>query len=139
MRGVPVRLELGPRDLEAGTAMMVKRLGDEGRRAVPIDSLPEIMPAELDRFQAFLLARATEFRDSHTRAVQRWDDFAEAVSTGWALASHCGTPACEDDIKAVTAATPRCIPLDGEPAGGTCIRCGAGSAYRNQVIFSRAY
>jgi prolyl-tRNA synthetase len=139
MRGVPVRLELGPRDLAAGTAVMVRRLGDDGKQAVSIDSLPEVMPGILEEFQAFLLARATGFRDSHTRTVERWDDFADAVSTGWARAPHCGTTACEDDIKSVTAATPRCIPLDGEPASGGCVRCGAASAYGKRVIFGRAY
>ena len=100
MRGVPIRLELGPRDLAGGTATMVRRLGDEsigtGRQAVPIDSLPEVMPGVLDEFQAFLLTRATDFRDRHTRTVQGWADFADAVSTGWARASHCGTRACEE-------------------------------------------
>ncbi|MFI1919347.1 proline--tRNA ligase [Nocardia sp. NPDC020380] len=139
MRGVPIRLELGPRDLESGTAMMVKRLGDEGKQSVSLENLPDVMPGILDDFQAFLLARATEFRDSHTRAVDSWDDFADAVSTGWALALHCGIPACEDDIKSVTAATPRCIPLDGTPDAGNCVRCGAPSAYGKRVIFARAY
>jgi prolyl-tRNA synthetase len=139
MRGVPIRLELGPRDLAAGTAMMVKRLGEDGKRAVPIDSLPQTMPAILDEFQAYLLARATEFRDDHTRSVEGWAEFAEAVSTGWAVALHCGAPACEEDIKSVTAATPRCIPLDGAAAAGACVRCGAPSAYGKRVIFGRAY
>jgi prolyl-tRNA synthetase len=139
MRGVPIRLELGPRDLEAGTAMMAKRLGDDGKQAAPIDSLPEIMPSVLDEFQALLLTRATEFRDSHTRTVESWEDFADAVSTGWARALHCGTRTCEEDIKSITAATPRCTPLDGEPANGVCVRCGAASTYGKRVIFGRAY
>ncbi|MFI9504158.1 proline--tRNA ligase [Nocardia sp. NPDC052566] len=139
MRGVPIRLELGPRDLEAGTVMLVKRLGEEGKRAVSIDELPQLMPAILDEFQQQLLTRATEFRDSNTRTVDSWADFADAVATGWALALHCGTPACEEDIKSGTAATPRCIPLDGAPASGMCVRCGAASAYGKRVIFGRAY
>ncbi len=139
MRGVPIRLELGPRDLAAGTAMLVRRLGDEGKQAVPIDSLPEAMPAILDEFQAYLLTRATEFRDEHTRTADDWADFADAVSTGWALALHCGTRECEEEIKSVTAATPRCIPLDGDAAGGACVRCGSPSAYGKRVIFGRAY
>ncbi|MBT2263903.1 proline--tRNA ligase [Rhodococcus erythropolis] len=139
MRGVPVRLELGPRDLEVGSAMMVKRLGDEVKHAVSIDSLPEIMPGILEEFQEFLLTRATEFRDSHTRIVDAWEDFAKAVSTGWAVALHCGDSACEDDIKSLTAATPRCIPLDGEPTIGVCVRCGEASAYGKRVVFGRAY
>ncbi|UJW30471.1 proline--tRNA ligase [Saccharothrix sp. AJ9571] len=139
LRGVPVRLELGPRDLRAGTAMLAKRLGDEGKRAVPLDSLPEVMPGILDEFQAFLLARATEFRDSHTVEATSWPDFADAVSTGWARALHCGTRACEEDIKSLTPASPRCVPLDGEAAQGPCVRCGASSAYGKQVLFGRAY
>lgn len=139
MRGVPVRLELGPRDLEAGTGMMVKRLGDDGKQAASIDSLPETMPGVLDDFQAFLLARATAFRDDHTRTVDNWEDFADAVSTGWALALHCGIAACEEEIKSLTAATPRCVPLGGEPEAGVCVRCGAASAYGRRVIFGRAY
>ncbi|KAF0962661.1 proline--tRNA ligase [Rhodococcus sp. T7] len=139
LRGVPVRLELGPRDLKAGTAMMVKRLGDDGKQAVPIDSLPETLPGVLDDFQDFLLARATTFRDSHTRTVDDWERFADAVSTGWALALHCGSATCEEDIKARTAATPRCVPRDGEPETGVCVRCGASSAYGKRVVFGRAY
>ncbi|WP_327117676.1 proline--tRNA ligase [Nocardia sp. NBC_01730] len=139
MRGVPVRLELGPRDLEAGSAMMVKRLGEDRKRPMPLTSLPQAMPGILEEFQAFLLARATEFRDSHTASVNDWDEFTAAVSTGWARALHCGAAACEDDIKSVTAATPRCIPLDGEPETGTCVRCANLSSYGKRVIFGRAY
>lgn len=139
LRGVPIRLELGPRDLEAGTAMLVRRLGEEGRQAVPLDTLPEVLPRILDEFQAFLLARATEFRDTHTRTVDSWAAFAEAVATGWALALHCGNTACEEDIKSVTAATPRCIPAQADPASGACVRCGSPAAYGKRVIFARAY
>ncbi|MFI5782440.1 proline--tRNA ligase [Nocardia sp. NPDC051570] len=139
MRGVPIRLELGPRDLEAGTAMMVKRLGGEGKQAVAIDALPTVLPGILDEFQDYLLARATAFRDEHTHPADTWDEFVAAVATGWALSLHCGAPACEADIKSVTAATPRCIPLEGNPAAGACVRCGAASAYGKRVIFGRAY
>ncbi|MFC3962535.1 proline--tRNA ligase [Nocardia jiangsuensis] len=139
LRGVPIRLELGPRDLESGSAVLVERLGGRGKRAVPIDALPAVLPGVLDEFQDFLLARATAFRDEHTHVVGDWGDFAAAVGTGWALALHCGTSACEDEIKALTAATPRCVPLDGEQASGVCVRCGARSAYGKRVIFGRAY
>ena len=86
-----------------------------------------------------LLRRATEFREQRTVTVDSWDDFAAAVATGWARAFHCGETGCEDDIKAVTTATPRVIPADGEPAKGPCIRCGAPSAYGKRLIFGRAY
>jgi prolyl-tRNA synthetase len=138
MRGVPIRLELGPRDLAAGTALMVTRLG-EGKTPVALDSAPARLGFELSAFQDLLLRRATEFRDARTRTVDSWDQFAEAVATGWARAFHCGQPACEDDIKAATSATPRCIPADGQPEDGTCVRCGQPSAYGKRLIFGRAY
>jgi prolyl-tRNA synthetase len=86
-----------------------------------------------------LLNRATEFRDSHTVTVDTWPEFVAAVAGGWARALHCGQQACEDDIKAETAATPRCIPLEGEPETGLCIRCDLPSAYGKRLIFGRAY
>ena len=139
MRGVPIRLELGPRDLAAGTALMARRLGDGARTPVSLDSAPARLTAELTAFQDLLLRRATDFRDERTVTVDSWDEFAAAVATGWALALHCGQPDCEDEIKAATSATPRCIPLDGEPEQGTCIRCGQPSAYGKRLIFGRAY
>jgi prolyl-tRNA synthetase len=138
LRGVPIRLELGPRDLAAGTAVMARRLGD-GKEAIPLDGAPARLADELEAFQAFLLARATVFRDEHTATTDSWEEFAAAVATGWARALHCGTPECEDDIKAQTAATPRCVPLDAEPETGPCIRCGRPSAYGKRVLFGRAY
>ncbi|MDQ1720618.1 MAG: prolyl-tRNA synthetase, partial [Pseudonocardiales bacterium] len=60
-------------------------------------------------------------------------------STGWAVAFHCGRPECEDDIKALTQATPRNIPTDGPEETGVCVRCGEPSAYGKRVIFGRAY
>jgi prolyl-tRNA synthetase len=138
MRGVPIRLELGPRDLAAGTALMATRLGED-KTPVSLDSAPARLSLELSAFQELLLRRATEFRDARTQTVDSWDEFAAAVATGWARALHCGQPACEDDIKAATSATPRCIPADGKPEEGTCIRCGRPSAYGKRLIFGRAY
>jgi len=139
LRGAPVRLELGPRDLAAGTAVMVRRLGDAGKEQIALADAPGILAGVLEEFQEFLRRRATEFRDSHTQVVDDWDSFTRAVSGGWALAFHCGQPSCEDDIKAQTAATPRCIPLDGPPETGICIYCDAPSAYGKRLIFGRAY
>jgi prolyl-tRNA synthetase len=138
LRGVPIRLELGPRDLAGGSALMSIRLG-EGKTTVSLDSAPARLEYELTAFQALLLQRATEFRDSHTRTVDTWEEFTEAVKTGWALAFHCGLPECEDEIKAETSATPRCIPSDGPPEEGLCIRCNLPSAYGKRLIFGRAY
>jgi prolyl-tRNA synthetase len=138
MRGVPVRLELGLRDLAAGTALMATRLGTE-KTPVALEPAPARLSAELAAFQDLLLRRATEFRDARTVTVNTWDEFGAAVAIGWALALHCGQPECEDDIKAATSATPRVIPADGEPEQGTCIRCGLPSAYGKRLIFGRAY
>jgi len=138
LRGVPVRLELGPRDLAAGSAVMARRLGD-GKEAIALDGAPERLAGELEAFQDFLLERATAFRDSRTVTADAWDDFAAAVAVGWARALHCGTPECEEEIKAETTATARCIPLDGPPESGPCIRCARPSAYGKRVIFGRAY
>ena len=138
MRGVPIRLELGPRDLAAGTALMATRLGGQ-KMPVALDSAPARLNFELAAFQDLLLRRATEFRDQRTVTVDTWDEFAAAVATGWARAFACAHPECEDDIKAATGATPRVIPADGEPEEGTCIRCGRPSDYGKRLIFGRAY
>jgi len=139
---VPIRLELGPRDLAAGTTLMSRRLGyqqpDAAKEAIPLDAAPDLLAAELAAFQAMLARRAADFRDDHTAVVDSWPEFA-AVAVGWALALHCGGQACEGEIKAETTATPRCVPLAGEPEQGTCIRCGRASAYGKRVIFARAY
>jgi prolyl-tRNA synthetase len=138
LRGVPIRLELGPRDLAAGSAVMALRLGGV-KEPISLEGAPARLADELAAFQDLLLERATEFRDSHTVTTDQWDDFTKAVATGWARALHCGTPECEELIKAETGATARCIPLDGEPASGRCIRCALPSAYGKRVIFGRAY
>jgi prolyl-tRNA synthetase len=143
MRGVPIRLELGPRDLAAGTALMSRRLSypqpDAAKQAIPLDAAPELLAAELAAFQVMLTRRAADFRDDHTATVNSWPEFVAAVAVGWALALHCGDQACEDEIKAETTATPRCIPLAGEPEQGPCIHCGKPSAYGKRLIFARAY
>jgi prolyl-tRNA synthetase len=138
LRGVPIRLELGPRDLAAGSAVMARRLGG-AKEPVSLDGAPARLIDELDAFQDFLLARAAAFRDEHTVTTDEWADFTAAVATGWARAFHCGIPECEEEIKAATSATVRCIPLDGPPESGLCIRCALPSAYGKRVIFGRAY
>ena len=138
LRGVPIRLELGPRDLAAGSAVMALRLGDR-KEPISLAGAPARLAAELAAFQDFLLERATAFRDARIVTTDEWDDFTKAVATGWARALHCGTAACEEEIKAETSATARSIPFDGEPASGRCIRCNLPSAYGKRVIFGRAY
>ncbi|WP_286988937.1 proline--tRNA ligase [Thermomonospora sp. CIF 1] len=142
MRGVPIRIEIGPRDLADGVGTLARRLPTaegQGKETIPLARLPEELPQILADFQAFLLARAEAFRNEHTRAVDSWDDFGAQVSGGWALAFHCGRTECEDDIKADTAATPRCIPADGPAEQGDCVKCGRPSPYGKRLIFGKAY
>jgi prolyl-tRNA synthetase len=142
MRGVPVRLELGPRDLDGEVVTLARRLpvdGAPGKEQIPIARAAELIPGILDEFQSFLLRRAEAFRDEHTATVDSWDDFAAQVAGGWARALHCGRAACEDEIKADTAATPRCIPSEAPDDSGPCVHCGQPSAYGRRVIFGRAY
>ena len=109
------------------------------KEAIALEAAPALLAAELSAFQAMLARRAADFRDDHTATVNSWPEFVAAVAVGWALALSCGEQACDDEIKAETTATPRCIPLAGEPEQGTCIRCGKPSAYGKRVIFARAY
>jgi len=145
LKGVPFRVELGPRDLEAGQVVVAHRVGesDEKGRAVkqqiPFADFVSQVPAMLDDYHDLLLARAEAFREEMTAEVDDWGAFADQVATGFAIAFHCGRPECEDDIKAVTRATPRCIPTDGEPAEGACVRCDQASAYGKRIVFGRAY
>ncbi|HXW44314.1 MAG TPA: proline--tRNA ligase [Streptosporangiaceae bacterium] len=138
LRGVPIRLELGPRDLAAGTVVLARRLG-AGKEAVPLGTITARVADELSAFQEMLLRRSADFREEHTATVTTWPEFVAAVATGWARALHCGRQDCEDEIKAETGATARCIPLDGEHETGVCVRCGLPSAYGKRVIFGRAY
>ncbi|MFS2293984.1 MAG: proline--tRNA ligase [Actinomadura sp.] len=142
MRGVPVRIELGKRDLDGGVATVARRLPTvegQGKEQIPLEKTGELLPGILDDFQAFLLDRAERFREERTAAVDGWDAFTAQVASGWARAFHCGETACEDDVKAETAATPRVIPSEAPEESGECVKCGRPSAYGKRVIFARAY
>ena len=139
LRGAPLRVEIGPRDLDAGTIVIAQRLGSAAKTQMRLANAVSDLPDMLDNYHQFLLARATAFRDKNTTTVNDWEHFQLAVSTGWARAFLCDDPACEEDIKAGTGATPRCVPLDGPAETGECVRCNGGSAYGTRVIFGRAY
>ena len=139
LKGVPLRLELGPRDLAAGTAVLASRVGGDGKESVELASVAATLPARLDAYHDVLLARATSFLAERRTVVDSWDAFVNGADGGWVDALHCGRPECEDDIKAATGATPRCIPSDGAPEDGTCVRCGQPSAWGKRVVFAKAY
>jgi prolyl-tRNA synthetase len=139
LRGAPLRVDIGPRDLDAGTVVIAQRLGNAGKTQIRISAAAQELPGMLDAYQQFLLDRATAFRDENTSTVDSFEHFQAAVSAGWARAFHCGNPACEEEIKAQTGATPRCVPLDGPAETGECIRCDGTSAYGKRVSFGRSY
>jgi prolyl-tRNA synthetase len=141
MRGVPLRLELGPRDLAAGSVLASSRLSADRREKEPLslDRLETAVPARLASFHDELHARAVRFRDDHTVAADSWDELVAAVETGFARALACERPECEQRVKEATTATVRCVPFDGEPEQGPCVVCGEPSAYGTRVIIARAY
>lgn len=138
LRGVPLRIELGPRDLAAGTVVVVDRLS--GKKApAAIGELAATMPGRLDVFQDALFRRALEFREAHTATADSLDELAAAVATGFARALLCGDPACERAIQERTGATPRCVPRDAPDETGRCVACGRPSDYGRRLVFGRAY
>jgi prolyl-tRNA synthetase len=145
LKGVPLRVELGPRDLEAGHVLVAQRVGELDEKGRPVkdtvgfDEFVTSVPSRLDDYHDQLLARAQAFLDDHRASVDDWDAFAAQVEVGFADALHCGDEVCEDDIKARTSATPRCIPTEGVEEEGACIRCDQPSAYGKRVVFARAY
>jgi prolyl-tRNA synthetase len=138
LRGVPIRLEIGPRDLASGSVVVADRLRNE-KETLPIAQAIATMPARLEEFHAALYERALHFLEDHTRTVDTYEELVAAVETGFALAHLCDDDACEDRIKQDTTATPRCIPLDGPAEQGECIACGKASSYPRRVVFARAY
>ncbi len=138
-KGVPLRVELGPKDIEQGVALLADRLTGE-KASVPLAELAARIPAALEEFHDALYQRALSFRADHTFSADSYDDFVQYVERGFVYATHCGQPECEGAIQESTKATARCIPLEGPSAeGGTCVKCGAASGYPRKVVFAKAY
>ncbi len=139
LRGVPLRLELGPRDLAAGEVRVVRRDNREAQQ-VPIAEVATVIPALLDQIQAGLLAKAQQTLESKIQLVDDYDTFKTRVANnaGWNLIRWCGDEACETAIKEETKATSRNLPLAGQPDPGPCLKCGK-QADGPRWIFARAY
>ncbi|MCR4404552.1 MAG: proline--tRNA ligase [Candidatus Acetothermia bacterium] len=141
LRGVPLRLELGPKDVEQEQVVLARRdlPGKEGKLAVPQAELLREAERLLEGIQRSLYERALRFREEHTHEPKDYEEFKAAVEDGFALAPWCGDPACEKAIQEETKATNRCIPLDQEPVSGNarCIRCGREA--KERAVFARAY
>lgn len=138
MRGIPIRLELGPRDLENGVCVLVSRVTGE-KKQVPLDNLAASVAEMLEEVHAQMYERALEFRESHLFDVETLDQLKEAFEEkrGFAYAGWCGDDACESKVKEETGATSRNIPFEPQTTKTTCLCCGKPAAHT--VVFARAY
>ena len=137
LRGVPVRLGFGMRDLETGTVEVARRdnLTKESR---PLDGLVDHIKSLLDDIQTNIYQKALKFREDNTFKVDTWDEFKDQIERGGFILAHWdGTAKTEEKIKDETKATIRCIPLDAPEEAGKCVYSGAPSKMR--VVFARAY
>jgi prolyl-tRNA synthetase len=138
VKGVPLRIEVGPRDVAAGRVTLVRR-DTRQKTAVPLDTLAATVEALLAEIQTDLFAAAKRMLAEHTAGVDDYATLADrvAANAGWSLAHWCGDAACEARVKTETKATIRCIPRDLPLEPGRCIVCGGMSEQR--AIFARAY
>jgi len=139
MRGVPLRIEIGPRDVDNGVITLARRdmPGKEAKITVTIDQAAGTVAELLLAIHASLYDRAVAFRDSHIFDPKDYEEFKQVLNSGWALSWWCGEKACEATIKEDTKATTRCIPLDQPGGSGKCIHCGKPAT--EKAIFARAY
>jgi prolyl-tRNA synthetase len=148
MRGVPLRLELGPKDVAKASVVLARRdrPGKEGKSFVPQQGIAAAVAQMLEEIQKSLYDRALAFRKANTAEPANYEEFKKAVEKGFAFAWWCGNSDCEAKIKEEIKATMRCIPLDqtlggtvSVPAGGSgkCIYCGQPA--KEKAVFARAY
>ncbi|HRA68134.1 MAG TPA: His/Gly/Thr/Pro-type tRNA ligase C-terminal domain-containing protein, partial [Caldilinea sp.] len=139
LKGVPVRIEIGPRDLQSGTVMVGRRdiPGREGKQISPRAGLAQRIDDLLAEIQANLLARATQARDERITDVTSYEQLKEAINTGFARGWWAGACDDEEHIQAETKATLRCIPLEQPDGDGTCFYTGKPAT--KVAIFGRSY
>ena len=138
MRGVPLRLEIGPKDIEKSQVVLARRDTRE-KLPTPMDGLPARVAELLTSIQSDLFAHARQFRDDHTVRTTSKEEFRQVLEgrPGFVVAAWCGRADCEVQIKAETRATIRTIPLDAPPASGPCIQCGQPG--QTDAYFAKAY
>jgi prolyl-tRNA synthetase len=139
MRGVPLRMEIGPKDIAKGSVVLARRdtPGKEGKSFVSQDGIQVSVQQMLVEIQKALFDRALAFREANTWEPKNYDEFRSAVEKGFARAFWCGNSKCEEQIKEETKATLRCIPIEQPGGVGTCIVCGTPS--KELAIFGKAY
>ena len=138
MRGIPVRVEIGPRDIENNQCILVRR--DTGEKiTVSLDNIEEEVAGLLDTIQKDMLETARAHRDSHTFVAKNWDEFKDIVENkpGFIKAMWCGETECEENIKDQTGASTRCMPFEQEQISDVCVCCGKPA--KKMVYFGRAY
>ena len=138
MRGIPVRVEMGPRDIEANQAVIVRRDTRE-KITVSIDELADRIPEILDTIQKDMLERARAHREAHTYTALNYDEFKDTAANkaGFIKAMWCGDQACEDKIKEDTTCTSRCMPFAQEKLSDVCVCCGKPA--KAMVYWGKAY
>lgn len=138
MRGVPVRLEIGPRDMENGVCVLVSRISGE-KKVISQENLVEEVKAMLEQVHNEMYERAKAFREEHFYSVDTLDEMKASIEEkrGFTLAGWCGSEACERHVKDETGATSRNIPFHPEVTKTTCLVCGEEA--RHTVVFARAY
>ena len=138
LKGVPLRLELGERDLAAGSVTVVRR-DTGGREQIPLRAAGEHACRLLEEIQRGLLAEARAFRDGHTQRFEHRDGMLEFLRAGegFAVAPWCGSEECEAEVKAETSATIRCLTLEQEDPGAPCVVCGRAGA--EMATWAQAY
>ena len=138
MRGIPVRIEIGPKDIEAGQAVIVRRDNRE-KTVVSLDNITEAVGEILEKMQADMLAKATAHRDANTHEAHNWEEFTDILTRkqGFIKAMWCGDRACEEAIKDETGATTRCMPFEQEHLSDVCVYCGKPA--KTMVYFGKAY
>ena len=138
MRGIPVRIEVGPKDIEAGQAVVVRRDTRE-KEIVSFDQLQTRVGEILETMQHDMLERARAHRDAHTTVALNYDEFQDAIANkpGFVKAMWCGDEACELKIKEDTTATSRCMPFEQEHLSDVCVCCGKPA--KKMVYWGKAY
>ncbi len=139
LRGVPLRLEIGPKDVEKNSVMAARRdmPGKPGKSFLSQDNLAAQVQDLLDTIQNALLVKAENFRDANIHEANSYDELKDIVENGWAEAWWCGDPACEAKIKEDTKATSRCMNFEHQHGHGKCVVCGKDA--EKKIYFSKAY
>ncbi|MCR4717864.1 MAG: proline--tRNA ligase [Lachnospiraceae bacterium] len=138
MRGIPVRVEIGPKDIEKGQAVLVRRDTRE-KIEVAIDDIPAEVSELMDVIHKDMYERALKHREENTHTATNWDEFKDIIENkqGFVKAMWCGDQACEEAIKDETGASTRCMPFDQEELSDVCVHCGKKA--HKMVYFGRAY